>query len=292
MPCRRGLLLAGGTGSRLHPLTMSTNKHLLAVLDQPMIHYPLAALMRLGIREIALLTTPRDARIFADQLGDGSQWGLELEILVQDKPRGIADAYRVAARYLRGGPSCLVLGDNLLYGHGWDACASQLHRFEYGAGIFGYPVADARDFGIAYLNESGEIMALVEKPESAEGALAIPGFYFCDGTAPDRVAELHPSARGELEIIDLLNSYLTQKQLRLCPLPPSDIWIDMGTVARIQSAARSIAAVQRQSGKRMACLEEIALEQNWISISALAKHASWTVESEYGEYVRKLADRH
>ena len=291
MAKRRGLLLAGGTGSRLHPLTARTNKHLLPVAGKPMIYYPLAALMQLGIRDIAVLTTARDIHAVRELVADGAQWGVRLDILIQDEPRGIADAYLVAVRYLSGAPSCLILGDNLLYGPGLDLAAQQALLQVEGADIFGCPVDNGSEYGIARLDDRGTVTDLIEKPPATTGALAIAGLYLCDGTAAERAATLRPSARGELEILDLLRTYLVQQRLRLRHLDTDDVWIDMGTHERLAAASHRVDQIQARTGRQLACLEEIALQKRWITISELQNHRAWFAASDYGDYVRSLAAR-
>ncbi|MCB9665662.1 MAG: glucose-1-phosphate thymidylyltransferase RfbA [Alphaproteobacteria bacterium] len=284
-----GVLLAGGTGSRLRPLTASVCKQLLPVYDKPMVFYPLSLLMLAGVRRTLVITTPRDHQAFVDLLGDGSAWGTELAYAVQDRPAGIAQALTLAEGFLAGRASMLVLGDNLLYGEGLTAVLRRMAALERGAHVLGYPVADPTQYGVLAF-EGERVVDLVEKPADPPSRFAVPGLYAYDGTAPARVASQAPSARGELEITDLNRSYLADGQLEVSCLGRGVAWLDMGTPASLHEAAGFVQTLQARQGYRVGCPEEVAWRQGWIDDEALLACAAGYRATEYGAYLERLVE--
>lgn len=284
----KGLILAGGTGSRLYPLTRTVSKQLLPVFDKPMIYYPLSTLMLAGIRQIALLSTPDQLPNFQRLLGDGSRFGVELSYLVQTEPRGLADAYIVADEFLDGISSAMILGDNLFYGVGLgQSLAAQSDAF-VGGRVFGAKVSDPSSYGILKFDPAGQVAEIVEKPEAYVGDLAIPGLYFLDGTASERARHQSPSRRGELEIVDLLNSYLDDGQFEYSQLARGTVWLDMGTPDGLAEAGDFVRIVQRRQQVQVACLEEIAFRLGYINISQLEKLLEDTPVGSYRTYIETL----
>lgn len=284
----KGLILAGGTGSRLYPLTKTVSKQLLPVFDKPMIYYPLSTLMLAGIREIALIATPDQLPNFQSLLGDGDRFGVELSYLVQTEPRGLADAYIVAEDFLSGNSSAMVLGDNLFYGVGLgQSLAIQSDSF-VGAKVFGARVSDPSSFGILKFDAAGSLEAVVEKPGEYMGDLAIPGFYFLDSSASERARRQTPSRRGELEIVDLLNSYLKDGQLRHSPLARGTVWLDMGTPDGLAEASEFVRIVQRRQQVQIACVEEIAFRLGYMNKVQLEDLIAITPLGSYRSYLENL----
>ena len=284
----KGLILAGGTGSRLYPLTKTVSKQLLPVFDKPMIYYPLSTLMLAGIREIALIATPDQLPNFQSLLGDGSRFGVELSYLVQTEPRGLADAYIVADEFLDGLSSAMILGDNLFYGVGLgQSLASQSDSF-VGGRVFGAKVSDPSTYGILKFDPAGQVAEIVEKPEAYIGNLAIPGLYFLDGTASERARNQAPSRRGELEIGDLLNSYIDAGQFEYSQLARGTVWLDMGTPDGLAEAGEFVRIVQRRQQVQVACLEEIAFRLGYINASQLDKILEDTPVGSYRSYIETL----
>lgn len=284
----KGLILAGGTGSRLYPLTKTVSKQLLPVFDKPMIYYPLSTIMLAGIREIALIATPDQLPNFQRLLGDGGRFGLNLSYIVQTEPRGLADAYIVAEEFLGGNSSAMVLGDNLFYGVGLgQSLAIQSDPF-VGAKVFGARVSDPSSYGILKFNPVGSLEAVVEKPDEDIGDYAIPGLYFLDSSASERAKRQNPSKRGELEIVDLLNSYMTDGRLEHSPLARGTVWLDMGTPDGLAEASEFVRIVQRRQQVQIACLEEIALRLGYINKSQLEKILDVTPVGSYRSYLENL----
>lgn len=286
-PARKGILLAGGTGTRLHPMTIPLNKQLLPVYDKPMIYYPLSVLMLAGVREIILVSTPRDTPAFQNLLGDGSQWGVRFSYTVQPSPDGLPQAYTLAEDFLAGAPSMMVLGDNLLYGarlteHLRNAAATE------GAGVFGYRVKNPERFGVIVLDEDGRPTALVEKPDPAPSPWAMVGLYLLDGEAPERARSLAPSSRGELEMVDLLRGYLSEDRLTVELLGRGVSWLDTGTPHSLLQAAQFVEVLQERQGLQVASPEEIAFRMGYIDADQLAALAHPLSRSSYGEYLRRL----
>jgi len=288
---RKGIILAGGSGTRLYPLTRSISKQLLPVYDKPMIYYPLSTLMLAGIREILVITTPRDAMSFRDLLGDGSQWGIHLGYEVQPEPGGLAQAFIIGRDFVASDPSCLILGDNIFYGHGMVQQLQAAAAREQGATVFGYWVRDPERYGVAELDIGGNVVALEEKPERPRSNYAVTGIYFYDHRACDLAAELRPSTRGELEITDLNNLYLKQGELFLEKLGRGTAWLDTGTHESLMQAGSFIETIEQRQGLKICCPEEIAYRQRWIDADELAETAGALTKSGYGEYLLGLLER-
>jgi glucose-1-phosphate thymidylyltransferase len=287
---RSGIVLAGGSGTRLHPATLAASKQLLPVYDKPMVYYPLSTLMLAGIRRILLISTPHDLPAFKRLLGDGRAWGLDLHYAEQPKPDGLAQALVIAEPFLAGGPSALVLGDNLFHGEGLSrrlqAAAQATHE---GATIFAYQVADPERYGVVTLDAAGKALDIVEKPKDPPSNLAVTGLYFYDASAPARAKSLKPSPRGELEITDLNRLYMQDGLLAVETLNRGYAWLDTGTQDSLLDAANFIAAVERRQGLKIGCPEEIAWRQGWIDKEALVHLAEPLRKSGYGEYLLRVA---
>lgn len=285
VPTRKGILLAAGTGSRLFPLTRAVNKHLLPVFDKPLIYYPLSVLMLAGVRQILIIVTPQDLASFERLLGNGSQWGLQIEYAIQAQPQGLADAFRVGRSFLGNDSSVLILGDNIFYGLGFQSTLAAAAARESGATIFAYPVRDARTYGVVELDDQQQPVSLEEKPNSPKSNLAVPGLYFYDHQAVEIAASLKPSTRGELEITDLNRVYLERGELQVQPLGRGFAWLDAGTPASLLQAANYVQTLEERQGLKIACPEEIAFRKGFISASDLQTLAH-AVGGEYGEYLR------
>lgn len=287
---RKGLLLAGGSGTRLHPLTRVVNKHLLPVYDKPLVYYSLSTLMLAGIREILVITAPRDRPLFEVLLGDGSHLGLELRYAVQEEPKGLADAYLIGRDFLDGAPSALMLGDNLLYGQGLANLLQRVSAREEGATVFSYLVRDPARYGVVELDAEGTPLGLHEKPEHPPSPYAITGLYFHDERAPELAAELCPSARGELEITDLNRRYLEEGALDVEKLGRGYAWLDAGTPDTLLQAAEFIRNLEERQRLKIACLEEVAYRMGYIDAEQLQGLADGMGGTPYGEYVREIAE--
>jgi len=285
---RRGIVLAGGTGSRLFPMTSVVSKQLLPIYDKPMIYYSLSTLLLADIREILLISTPRDVPSFRQLLGDGSRLGIRIEYAVQDEPRGLAEAFLIGERFLDGAPSALVLGDNVFYGQGFSDSLAHASTRQVGATVFSYPVQNPREFGVVTFDENGRATHIDEKPENPKSNSAVVGLYFYDERAPQVARTVAPSARGELEITDLNRRYLELGQLYVEQLGRGFAWLDTGTCASMLEATNFVATLQRRQGLRIACLEEIAYRKGWIGRAELMASAEQFSASEYGAYVREL----
>lgn len=279
---RKGILLAGGTGSRLWPITLGTSKQLLPVYDKPMIYYPISVLMLSGIREVAIITTPDDQPQFKRLLGDGSQWGMQFTWIIQESPDGLAQAYLLARDFLAGAPSALVLGDNIFFGHGLTEILGRAAAQDAGGTIFGYHVADPERYGVAAFDADGKVTALVEKPLVAPSSFAITGLYFLDGRAPDLAAGIKPSPRGELEIVDLLEHYRAEGSLAVERMGRGFAWLDTGTPGSLLEAGNFVRTLQDRQGMQVGSPDEIAFRQGWIDSSALAERAKVFGKSSYG----------
>jgi len=285
MANRKGILLAGGTGSRLFPLTLAVNKHLLPVFDKPLVYYPLSVLMLAGIRQILLVVTSIDLPGFQRLLGDGSQWGLQLEYAVQDRPAGLADAFRLGETFLNGDPSALILGDNIFYGLGFQSVLTEISARETGATIFAYPVHDPRSYGVVEFSSAGRAVSIEEKPAVPKSPYAIPGLYFMDSQAIEFAQRLVPSIRGELEITDLLQAYLERGELLVQQLGRGFAWLDAGTPETLLQAAIFVQTLEQRQGLKIACPEEIAFRKGFIDERELESLAH-AVGGEYGYYLR------
>ena len=285
--CTRGILLAGGTGSRLYPLTRATNKHLLPVYDKPMIYYPLSTLMLAGVREILLITTPRDLPAFETLLGDGRRLGLSLQYAVQPRPEGIAQALVIGRSFIGGDRVVLALGDNIFYGHGFQNILTRAVARPTGATIFAYRVKDPGRYGVVELNEKQRPLSIVEKPEQPASDLAVTGLYFYDQQAVGIASELAPSPRGELEITDVNRHYLEQDELHVERFTRGFAWLDTGTHESLAHSAAFVQALETRQGLKVSCVEEIAYRMGFITAGELARLAD-EMPNEYGGYLRKV----
>ena len=288
MSTRKGLILAGGTGSRLWPITQGLSKQLMPIYDKPMIYYPLSVLMLTGIREIGIITTPQDQAQFQHLLGDGTQWGVQITWLIQESPDGLAQAYLIAEDFLDGAPSAMVLGDNIFFGHGLPELLASADVQTDGGTVFGYRVADPQRYGVVGMDENGRVTQIIEKPEVPPSNYAVTGLYFLDGTAPDRARTIKPSARGELEIVTLLESYLTEGALNVETMGRGYAWLDTGTHGSLLDAANFVRTLQSRQGMQTGCPEEIAYEAGWIDDAQLMALADRYAKTEYGAYLRGL----
>jgi len=286
----KGIILAGGTGSRLHPMTAVISKQLLPVYDKPLIHYPLATLMLAGIREILVITTPRDAPLKRAALGDGSAWGLALTYAEQAEPRGIADAFLIGRSFVAGERVALVLGDNIFFGHGLGQILLEAIQDQHGATIFGYWVPDPQRFGVVTFGRDGEVERVEEKPARPRSNYAVTGLYFYDGQVCDICAEIRPSVRGELEITSVNQRYLELDQLRVRRLERGFAWLDAGTPDSLLDAANYISTIERRQGLKIACLEEIAWRSGWIDDAQLSRQAAAMPEGGYRTYLNSLLE--
>ena len=286
---RRGIILAGGSGTRLYPLTQVISKQLLPVYDKPMIYYPLSTLMQAGIREVLIITTPHEQALFKNLLDDGSQWGLELTYAVQDQPNGLAEAFIIGRDFVDGRSSCLILGDNIFHGGGLRDQLSRAAQRVTGATVFGYYVSDPERYGVVEMDRGGQVLSLEEKPAQPRSNYAVTGLYFYDERACDFAASLKPSARGELEITDLNQCYLDAGDLTVETMGRGYAWLDTGTHESLQQAASYIETLESRQGLRVACPEEIAFRQGWINRNQLLALAEPLTKSGYGDYLRLVA---
>lgn len=286
----KGIILAGGLGTRLYPLTSVLSKQLMPVYDKPMIYYPLSILMLAGIRDILILSTPDHLPLFQTLLQDGRQWGLNLSYLAQPKPEGLAQAFILGREFIDGQPVCLVLGDNILYGHGLVDLLQRAAQLQKGALVFGYRVQDPHRYGVIEFDPQGQVLSFEEKPQKPKSNYAVPGLYFYDAQVCDLAATLHPSDRGELEITDLNSRYLSQKQLRVEILGRGYAWLDTGTHEALHQASSFIQTLEDRQGLKVACLEEIAYQQGYITLDQLTDLAKPLAKSSYGTYLLNLID--
>lgn len=285
---RKGIILAGGSGTRLYPITMGISKQLLPVYDKPMIYYPLSVLMLAGIREIAVITTPQDQDQFRRTLGDGSQWGVSLTYIVQASPDGLAQAYLLAEDFLAGTPSALVLGDNIFYGHGLPDLMAEADRSPTGGTVFGYRVADPERYGVVAFDAEGRATSIIEKPSKPPSNYAVTGLYFLDSSAPARARKVQPSARGELEITTLLEMYLHEGALDVKRMGRGYAWLDTGTHSSLLDAGNFVRTLENRQGQQTGCLEEIAFDQGWISREEIQSRAAMFAKNDYGRYLKGL----
>ena len=284
----KGIILAGGSGTRLAPLTTAISKQLLPVYDKPMIYYPLSTLMMAGIQDILVISTPQHTPLFQSLLGDGSQWGLRLKYTVQPTPGGLAQAFTLGADFIGGETSCLTLGDNLFYGQGLIKLFQRSAAIEKGARVFAYEVSDPRAYGVVSFDDAGRAISLEEKPEHPKSHFAIPGIYFYDDKAPEYARALAPSPRGELEITDLNNVYLQQDRLYVENLGRGTAWLDTGNPDALAAASEFVRVIQKRQGLKIACVEEISYHQGWITAAQVAAIAESMAKTEYGQYLASI----
>jgi glucose-1-phosphate thymidylyltransferase len=289
-PPRKGIVLAGGSGTRLYPITKAISKQLLPVYDKPMIYYPLSVLMLAGIREVLIINTPHEQALFQHLLGDGSQWGMQIEYAVQPNPDGLAQAFIIGREFLAGGPSCLVLGDNIFYGHGLTELLQRADAREDGATVFGYWVRDPERYGVAEFDADGTVIGLEEKPAKPKSSYAVTGLYFYDGRASDFAASLQPSPRGELEITDLNRCYLQDGSMQLEKMGRGYAWLDTGTHESLVEASTYIETIEKRQGLRVCCPEEIAWYNGWIDAAQLRALAQPLSKNGYGQYLLSLLE--
>lgn len=288
MSTRKGIILAGGSGTRLWPITLGVSKQLLPVYDKPMIYYPLSVLMLAGLREIAIITTPDDQAQFQRLMGDGSQWGLQFTWIAQPRPEGLAQAYLLARDFLAGARSLMVLGDNIFFGHGLPGLLARAGAQATGGTVFGYRVADPERYGVVDFDADGRVRSIIEKPEVPPSNYAVTGLYCLDGTAPERAAQVTPSARGELEITALLEMYLADGTLTVEPMGRGYAWLDTGTHESLLDAGNFVRTLEARQGLQIGSPDEIAFRQGWIGPEELRQRARLFTKTAYGQHLKAL----
>jgi glucose-1-phosphate thymidylyltransferase len=288
MTKRKGIILAGGSGTRLYPLTMSVSKQLLPIYDKPMVYYPLTVLMLAGIREILVITTPQDKGQFQNLLGDGRQWGIRLEYKVQPSPDGLAQAFILAEDFLDGAPSAMVLGDNIFFGHGLPEVLADADAQNTGATVFGYRVSDPERYGVVEFDDVGKVQSIIEKPEVPSSNYAVTGLYFMDGTAPKRAKQITPSTRGELEITSLLETYLNEGTLRVEKIGRGYAWLDTGTHASLLDASNFVRTLTERQGLQIGSPDEVAYQLKWITKEHILERGQMFEKNSYGQYLLQI----
>ena len=286
----KGIILAGGSGTRLYPLTRSVSKQILPIYDKPMIYYPLSVLMLAGIREVLIISTPRDIRCFQELLQDGNELGMKIEYKIQEKPNGLAEAFIIGEEFIENENVALVLGDNIFFGQAFTPILKKAAKLEKGAEIFGYLVKDPREYGVVEFDESRNVLSLEEKPEHPKSKFAVPGLYFYDNTVVEKAKNLKPSKRGELEITDLNKLYLEEKVLKVNLLGRGFAWLDTGNHKNLLQASNFIETIQERQGNYVACIEEIAYKNGWITKGELLKLAEPLLKTEYGKYLVDISE--
>ena len=284
----KGIILAGGSGTRLYPLTKAISKQIMPIYDKPMIYYPLSVLMLANIREILIISTPRDLPVFEELLGDGSQLGIKLEYKVQEHPNGLAEAFIIGEKFIGDDNVCLILGDNVFYGAGFSGLVEEVAMLKEGAVVFGYPVKDPRAYGVVEFDKNGKAISLEEKPENPKSNYAIPGLYFYDNTVVKKSKSIKPSARGELEITTINEEYLKEGKLNVKQLGRGTAWLDTGTHEALLEAANFVQTVQNRQGFYIACIEEIAYQKGWITQECLKEKSEKLEKTDYGKYLKYL----
>lgn len=288
----KGIILAGGSGTRLYPVTEAISKQMIPIYDKPMIYYPLSILMLAGIREILIISTSRDIPVFKELLEDGSELGLSISYKIQESPKGLAEAFIIGEEFIRKDSVSLILGDNLFYGHGFTGMLEKAVNNKLGATIFGYYVKNPKDFGVVEFNENGEVISLEEKPENPKSNYAIPGIYFYDNSVIEKAKSVTPSERGELEITSINGMYLKERKLNVISLGRGMAWLDTGTFDGLLEASNFVKTIQTRQGIMIACLEEIAYNKGWIDNSQLLKLSKTLEKTSYGEYLLSLLKNH
>ena len=288
---RKAIILAGGSGSRLYPVTRAVSKQLVPVYDKPMIYYPLSTLMLAGLRDVLVITTPDDAEQFTRLLGDGSQWGMNIQFEIQAKPEGLAQAFLIGKDFIAGDPSALILGDNIFYGHDLEGLLKSADENEKGATVFAYHVTDPERYGVVEFDSEKRALSIEEKPESPKSNYAVTGLYFYDQTVCDVASEIVPSERGELEITDVNKHYLNEGSLKVETMGRGFAWLDTGTHDSLLEAGSFIATLQKRQGLQVACPEEIAFRKNWIDAEAVVRLATPLAKNSYGQYLLNLVSK-